>query len=172
MSKGSYFRKVSSPKVDRFVCSLFGHRNPDVLFLWCICVMFWKGDELRGRKLMEEAMEAENPKATYLFCMLELQTSPYLESVEVDRVLSLLGSSLKDKEDMLWLRAIVIMQFSLSWNDRSELEFDEDDWLGCHGNCYLFPVVGLNPNVTVDYYDNDLGMYCKANRERDFLYIG
>lgn len=153
------------------MCSLFGHQNPDVLFLWCIRVMFLEGDESRGRKLVEEAMEAENPKATYLFCMLELQTSPHLESVKVDRVLSLLGS-LKDKEDMVCLRATVIMEFSLSWNDGSELEFDEDGWLGCHGNCYLFPVVGLNPNVTVDYYDNDLGMYCKANREKAFLYIG
>lgn len=89
---------ISPPEVSRLVCSLFVHRNPDVLFLW---------GESMVPKLVEEAMKAGNSKATYLFCMLELLTSPHLESAEVDRVLSLL-ESLKEREDMVWLRATVI----------------------------------------------------------------
>lgn len=75
---------VGPPEVSKLVCSLFVHCNLDVLFLWSIRVMFVKAGESMGRKLVEEAMEAGNSKATYLFCMLELLTSPHLESDEVD----------------------------------------------------------------------------------------
>lgn len=50
---------VSPLEVSRLVCSLFMHRNPDVLFLWGIRVM-------------------------YLFCMLGLLASPHLESAKID----------------------------------------------------------------------------------------
>lgn len=84
----------------RFVGSLFVHRKPNALFLWGVRTMFLKGGESRDRKLVEEAMEAENPKGTYLLCMLELLSNPHLESGKDERVLRRLVP-LKEKEDMV-----------------------------------------------------------------------
>ncbi|KAB1213282.1 hypothetical protein CJ030_MR5G009623 [Morella rubra] len=69
--------------------------------------------QVLGQKLVEEAMEAGNPKGTYLFYMLELLSGPHLESGKVERVLRHLGP-LKEKEDMVWLRATTIRQFGLA----------------------------------------------------------
>lgn len=91
---------VGLPEVARLMCSLFVHCNLDVLFLWGVSAMFLEGNEPRGRRLVEEAMEARNPKTTYLFSMLELLTSPHLESAKVDWVLGFL-ESLKENEDMV-----------------------------------------------------------------------
>lgn len=124
----------SPPEVAKFVGSLFVHRNPDVLFLRGIRTMFLEGSYSKIRKLVEEAMEARNSKGTYLFLMLELLSDPHLESDEVERVLRLLGP-LKENENMLWLRATIIRQFDLAWNDGLELVVHEDGWLGRHGNC-------------------------------------
>lgn len=91
---------IGPPEVARLRCSLFVNCNLDVLFLWGVGVMFLEGNKPRGWRLVENAMEAKNPKTTYLFCMLELLTSPHLESAKVDWVLGLL-ESLKENEDMV-----------------------------------------------------------------------
>lgn len=67
-------------EVAKFMNFLFVHRNLDILFFRGISTMFLKNHYLRGLKLLEEAMEARNPKATYLFCMLELLRGVDLES--------------------------------------------------------------------------------------------
>lgn len=104
---------VGPPEIAKLVFSLFIYRNPDVLFLWGLRVMFLEGDESRGQRLVEEAMKAGNPRGTYLFCMLALLSSPHLDSDEVERVLGPLGS-LKEKEDMVWLRKATIRHFGLA----------------------------------------------------------
>lgn len=80
-------------EVAKFMNFLFVHRNLDILFFRGIRTMFLKNHYLRGLKLLEEAMEARNPKATYLFCMLELLRGADLESDDVERVFRLLGFS-------------------------------------------------------------------------------
>lgn len=52
---------------------------------------------------------------------------------------------------MLWLWATIIRQFGLTWNDGSELVVHEDGWLGCHDNCQIFEVAGLNSEAVVEY---------------------
>lgn len=73
-------------EVAKFVNLLFIYRNPDVLFLTGIRNMFFRNNYSRGLGLVEEAMKAENPKATYLFCMLELLRGSDLEFDNVERV--------------------------------------------------------------------------------------
>lgn len=116
-------------------------------------------------------MEAENPKGTYLFCMLELLNGSHLEPDNVERIFRFLRP-LKENEDMVWLRAMTIRQFGQAWNDGSELMVHADSWVGCNGNYKIFEVPELNLEYAVDYYDDNLCMYCKANREKAFLCIG
>ncbi|KAB1227986.1 hypothetical protein CJ030_MR1G022973 [Morella rubra] len=91
---------ASSPEVARFVDSLFISRNLDVLFLRGIRTMFMEGTYSKGLKLVEEAMEAENPKGTYMFCILKLLNGLHLESDDVERVFRFLGP-LKENGDMV-----------------------------------------------------------------------
>ncbi|KAB1222990.1 hypothetical protein CJ030_MR2G020041 [Morella rubra] len=100
---------VSPLKVAKFLDLLIIHRNPDVLFLRGIRTMFIEDNYYKGLKLEEKAMEARNPKGTYLFCMLELLNGPHLKSDDVDRVFRFLGP-LKDNEDMMWVRMTTIQQ--------------------------------------------------------------
>lgn len=158
---------VASPfEVTKFVDLLFTHRNFNFNFLMGIRTMFVRWNYFEGLKLVEEAMEARNLKATYLFCMMELLNGPYLEFSYVDQVLELLGP-LKDTADMMWLRRITIQQFNREWNDGSEIEVE--GWHEFHGNCDLTKVVGLLPKWTVDYYDNKLYIYCKAIQEMAYF---
>lgn len=100
--------------------------------------------------------------------MLELLSDPRLESDYIARVSRFLRP-LKQNEDMIWLRVTTIRQFSLAWTHGSELVEHADGRLGCHGNYQIFEVTGLNPEAVVDYYDDDLCMYCKANRKKAFF---
>lgn len=107
-------------------------------------------------------MKAENPKGTYLLCMLELLRGIDLGSDDVEQVFRLLGS-LKENEDMGWLRDHVAQQFIHEVSNDWELHVMADNWLRCHGRCQLTKVLGLNPEPAAEYYDDDLCMYCRAN---------
>ncbi|KAB1212840.1 hypothetical protein CJ030_MR5G010140 [Morella rubra] len=88
-------------------------------------------------------MEARNPKVTYLFCMLELLSSPHLESDDVARVFRFLGP-LKDIKDMMWLRRTIIQQFDYEWNDGLEIEVE--GWLGVMATATLLKWWGCSLN--------------------------
>lgn len=92
-----------------------------------------------------------------LFCVLELLNDPHLESDEIKQVFKFLGP-LKEKENMVWPRVMTIRQFNLAWNDGSDLVVHTDYWLGCHNDCQIFEVSGINSEYAVDYYDDDLYM--------------
>lgn len=94
--------------------------------------------------------------------MLELLNGSHLESDDVVCVFRFLGP-LKDNGDMMWVRRTTIQQFSREWNYRSELEVE--DWLGHYK---ITEVSGLNFEWAIDYYDYNLYMYCKANREMTY----
>lgn len=113
-------------------------------------------------------MEAGNPKASYLFCMLEFLRGFDMKPGYVERVFQRLGF-LKENENMLWLRDRTIQQFAHEWSDKWELNLEADSWLRCHGRFQLTKVPGLNPEYAMDYYNDDLRMYCRANREMAFF---
>lgn len=162
---------VAGPlEVAKFVDLLFTHLNPDVLFLRGIRTMFMGNNYIQGLKLLEEAMEARKAKVKCMFCMLELLKGSNLESNNVERVFKYLGP-LKENENMVWIRSTTIRQFSHEWSDEWELNLKADGWLKCHGRCQLTEVPSLNPKYAIDYYDEDLCMYCRTNRKMAFLYI-
>lgn len=131
-------------------------------------MMFVRNNYFEGLKLVDEAMEAENPKASYLFYMLELLRGSDLDFDDMERVFKCLGS-LKENVNMLWLRDRTIQQFFHEWNDEYELNVRADGWLRCHDRCQITKVPGLNFEYAVDYYDDYLCMYSKANREMAFF---
>ncbi|KAB1227985.1 hypothetical protein CJ030_MR1G022972 [Morella rubra] len=155
-------------KEAKFVHLLFVHCNLNVLFLRGICTMFVRNNYFGGLKLVDEAMEAENPKASYLFCMLELLRGSDLKFEDMERVFKCLGP-LKENENMLWLRDRTIQQFFHEWNDEYELIVRADGWLRFNDRCQITKVPGLNSKYAVDYYDDYLCMYSKANREMTFF---
>lgn len=100
---------------------------------------------------MVEVAEAKNPKGTYLFCMLEL-----LKGADL--------GSLKENENMGWLRDHVARQLLHEVSDDWVLHVTENSWLRCHSRCQLIEVPGLNPEPAVDYYNDDLCMHYRANK--------
>ncbi|KAB1205853.1 hypothetical protein CJ030_MR7G027962 [Morella rubra] len=68
---------VANPyEVAKFVDLFFIHCNLNVLFLRGISMMFVGWNYFKDLELVEEAVEARNLKATYLFCMQELFVVP------------------------------------------------------------------------------------------------
>lgn len=86
--------------------------------------------------MVEKAIEVGNAKATYMFCMLELLRGSKLKSDDLEWVFKLLGS-LKENEDMVWLRDHIAWQFVCECGDSLGTVCD---WLGCHGKCQLTEV--------------------------------
>ncbi|KAB1213281.1 hypothetical protein CJ030_MR5G009624 [Morella rubra] len=84
------------------------------------------------------------------------------------RGLRLLGP-LKENEDMGWLKDHIARQFIHESSEKWELHVTVESWLQCHGGCQLTKVPGLNPKSTVDYYDDDLCMYFRANQEMAYF---
>lgn len=63
---------VCALEIAKILNLLLVHRKLDVLFFRGILTMLVRNNYSRGLRLVEEAMKVENPKATYLFYMLEL----------------------------------------------------------------------------------------------------
>lgn len=72
---------------------------------------------------------------------------------------------------MDWVWDHTVRQFISECSDDWELHIMVDSWFRCHGGCQLTGVPGLKPGPAVDYYEDELCLYCRANWEMaNFVY--